>query len=222
MKKIFLLLIIFGFSFLNAQKTFTLNLKFNEKYFLSNFFSHKTNNEFVLDLVKETDSITRNNSKNYVEVMDSIINKRFNLSKKELNKLSSIQKKEFDSLKIQFQNGNFLELMKKTVDAFLDKNLLQKKFEDNGIDSLEILKPSYNRITINFTNKKYLEVAKNILNQNYIFFHESIENDELEKEYNCFLNENKSLVDDNYLKKENNYLLLYYDSVLLTQPTILS
>lgn len=207
---------------LNAQEKYTLNLKFNEKYFFSNFFLNKTENEFVHDLIKETDSITMYNNKNYIEVMDSIMNRKINFSMEELNKLSFKKRKELDTLKIQLQNGSFLELMKQSVDAFSDKNFLKKKFEDNGIDSLEILKPSYNRITINFTSKKYLEVAKNLLKKNSISFHESIDNDELENIYKCFMNKNKPLVDNFSLKKENNYLLISYDSEIVKQTKIFS
>lgn len=42
-------------------------------------------------------------------------------------------------------------------------------------------------------------------------FHEAIDEIELEKIQNCFLNENNNLVKNNYLKKENNHLLIYKD-----------
>ena len=123
-----ILLVLINF-LLSAQEKYTLNLKFNEKYFLSNFFLNKTENEFVHDLIKETDSITMYNNKNYIEVMDSIMNRKINFSKEELNKLSSKKRKELDSLKIQFQNGSFLELMKQFEMHFLIKIFLRKSLK---------------------------------------------------------------------------------------------
>ena len=60
------------------------------------------------------------------------------------------------------------------------------------------------------------------MKKNSISFHESIDNDELENIHECFMNENKPLVDNFSLKKENNYLLITYDSEIVKQTKIYS
>lgn len=221
-KYLVFLLVILTQSLINAQSNYTLKLKFDEKYFLSNLIPHKTNNSFVLKIFKKTDSISNLKiNKNYIVVLDSILRKESqSVSEKELLSLDSKQRKEFDSLKIAINNGDFLNLMKKAVDANFDEVFLKSVLEKEGIQNVEISKPEYNRFVAKFSNQESLQNANTSLTNNSIFFHQSIEDQELGKITDCFMNENKKMVDENYLKKENNYLLIYYESEFIKRPKI--
>lgn len=221
MKYKFLLITILSLNFYFSQTNYVLKFKFNEKYFLSNFITHKTNNSFVLKIFKEADSISDfRNSENYVEIVDSLLKDRVDFTKKELGELTLNQKNELDSLKIVIQNGDFLKLFKSSVETNFSVEFLKKNIEKEGIKNFEIFKTSYNSFNINFSDKESVDRVKILLNNNKIFFHEEIDGRQLEDVQNCFMKENQELVDDNYLKKEDNYLLIYYENDMIKQLKI--
>lgn len=194
-----------------------LNLKFDEKYFLSNFITHKTDDEFVLRVFKITDSIAqRQTNKDYISLLDSVLRQEMQLTEDERKLLSLAQKKEHDSLSKEIENGNILKLFKSAVQVSFGKQFLENIFQNSEINNYEINQTVYNQFSINFSEKENLEKAKILFFTKQLSFHESIDAKELEIIQNCFMKENDILVKNNYLKKENDYLLIYKnDSELL-------
>lgn len=212
-KGLFVLIILFS-NFYLSQTNFVLKIKFNERYFLSNFMAHRTENDFVLSVLKKTDSISKLQiNSNYVEVMDSIMRIESNLKEEEKASLNKSQKKEFDSLKVEIDNGNFLNLMKEAVKVNFSADYLEQILNDFYIKNFKINQTDYNQFSINFDDKVNLEKAKAILFKNKMSFHEAIFEKELENIQNCFMKENDVLVQNFSLKKQNNILLISKDYI---------
>lgn len=212
MKKIYFLITFFIFNFFFSQTNYVLKLKFNEKHFLSSFIRNNTKNEFVLNAFRKADSITQNSlNYNYVNILDSVLKNEFKISEKEKLNLSDLERKQRDSLFFEMQNGNLLSLYKKIVEVNFDSEFLEKILIDNEIRGSKITQTDYNQFTISLINKENLEKTKTIFLNHRLSFHEVIDKTELEKIQNCFFNENENLVKNNYLKKENNHLLIYKD-----------
>lgn len=173
----------------------------------------RTDNAFVLNLINEADSLALKNSKeNYSVLLDSLLKKKSNLSNEELSKMSEKDQKDFDSLKVAIQNNYFLDLFKKMVDVNFDNELIKTNFEKAGLKNFEIVKPDYNLFQFTFIDYKNYLKAKNLFNENSISFHEALESEDLEKLKNCFLKENKKLVQENYLKDGKDNYILFYDN----------
>lgn len=223
MKKLKLFTLFVFHSLCFSQESYALKLKFDERYFLSNIFTHRTNNTFLLKVFKETDSIKNfRKNKNYVEIMDSLLNVKLKYEEKELDNFNSLKRKEFDSLKTEILNGNFLKLMKSSVKVNFSSNFLEKTFEKYRIKNFKINQTDYNQFFVLFSDKESLERAKTILKTGILSFHESIKSNELESIKNCFLKENIHLVESNNLKKENDYLLVSYETEFLKEPKIVT
>ena len=89
MKRIIIFGIFFSLNIFYAQKKNVLTVKFNEKFFVSNFMKQRTDNAFVLNLINEADSLALKNLKeNYSVLLDSLLKKKSNLSNEELSKMS--------------------------------------------------------------------------------------------------------------------------------------
>ena len=220
MKKICCIIAFFIFNFYFSQTDYVLKLKFNEKYFLSNFITNKTKNEFVLNVFKKTDSITQKQlERNYLNVLDSILKQNIKLAEKEKQSLTNSQKTEFDSLASEIKKGKLLELFKNAVKVNFGPEFLEQILNDFGIKNYKVIHTDYNQFSINFSDKVNLEKVKTIFSKNRLSFHEAIDEVELEKIQNCFMKENNILVKNNYLKKENDYLLIYKDEANLFQDS---
>lgn len=193
-----------------------LSLKFDEQSFISNFISHKTDNEFVLRIFKLTDSIAqKQRNENYINTLESVLKQQTNLTQEEKNSLSLSQKKQYDSLSAEFKGGNFIKLFKSAVQVNFGENFLNETFQNSGIKNYKINQTDYNQFSISFSDKKDLEKAKTLFLSNQLYFHESMNINELEFLQNCFMKENDILVKNNYLKKENDHLLIYKDDAIL-------
>lgn len=214
MKKTLVFIIFIISNFYLSQTNFVLKIKFNEGNFLSNFMAHRTENDFVLNVLKKTDSISKiENNSNYVVIMDSIMKIESNLNKEEKAALNGTQKKEFDSLKIEIDNGNFLKLMKELVKVNFGADYLEQTLTEFDIKNFKINQIDYNQISITFNDKENLEKVKNLLYKNKMSFHETLDEKELENIQNCFMKENDVLVKNFSLKKQNSILLISKDYI---------
>lgn len=213
MKKLgIIFILIFNFCF--SQTNYTLKLKFEEKYFLSNCITSKTTNEFVLKVFKESDSVsTFDKSRNYIDILDATLRANINvIYNKEFTKAERI---EYDSLNAEIKNGDLIKIFKSAVKANFGTEFLEEAFKNFGITNFKIVSTDYNRFSIDFSDKANFEKAQDLFGNNRLTFHNEIENIELEKIQNCFMKENDSLVKNNYLKKQKNYLLIYKDDANL-------
>ena len=203
-----ILLVLINF-LLNAQEKYTLNLKFNEKYFFSNYLRFKIKDKFTFNLIKKTDSISKLRSDNdYIKILDSIAIEEINLEKEKINSLSKSEKKEFDSLFTLVREGKLFEKHKKLIQNIFGTEMLDKQLRILSFNNYNITQLDYNQILLSFTDKQDFEKVRDLLNTHRLLFHESVDNKDLEFIQNCFLNENKTLVNQNNLKKENDYLLM--------------
>lgn len=212
MKKYFLFLFILLSNFYLSQTNYLLKIKFDEGYFLSNFMAHNTSNDFVLNVLKETDSISKlQNKSDYIIILDSLMKKESNINEQEKASLNQFQKKEFDSLKIEIDNGNFLKLMKELVKVNFGADYIEQTLTEFDIKNFKINQIEYNQISITFNDKENLEKVKNLLNQNKISFHMAFDKEELSNIQKCYLKENEILLKENHLKKEDEFLLISKD-----------
>lgn len=210
------IIFILIFNFCCSQTNYTLQLKFDEKFFLSNFITNKTNNPFILKVFKESDSISDfDKRKTYIEILDSRLKSNLSFSEEEEKKLSIKEKEEFDSLKVGIENGSFLKLFKKAVEANFSTEFLEESLSNNGVENYRIISKDYNQFLISFSDKTNWEKTRILFSKNKLSFHEELSNQELTKIQNCFMKENDMMVKNNYLKQENNYLLVYKDDVNL-------
>lgn len=216
MKKIIFLLSFLALNLYFSQTNNVLKLKFNERYFLSNMITNKTNNAFILNVFKKIDSISdKQKNRNYIVIMDSILKNGMILQEKEKLNYTASEQKAFDSLKVEIDNGNFLKLMKKAVQVNFDSEFLEKSFVKSDIKNFKINQSDYNTFSIAFSDKENLAKTKTLFLTQRLFFHESIGDKDLEEIQDCFMKENDTLVKNNYLKIENNYLLIYKDDANL-------
>ncbi len=209
MKKTVTIILLVLINIINAQEKFTLNLKFNEKYFLANFLKFKINNKLEFSLIKKADSISKLKvSYNYAEILDSLAIKDIYLETEKSNSFSMSEKKEFDSLFNLVKKGKLLEKHKKLIQNIFGSEMLDKQLKKLSFKNYNITQLDYNRILLSFSDKIDYEKVRDLLNNHKLLFHESIDNKDLEIIQNCVLNENKTLVNQNNLKRENDYLLI--------------
>lgn len=215
MKKLgIIFILIFNLCF--SQTHHTLKFKFDERYFLSNFITSKTSNPFILKVFKESDSIADlDKSKNYIDILDSTLKNNIASINYEKEFANSQQKIEFDSLKATIGNGDFLKIFKNAVKANFNSEFLDESLNHFGIKNYKIIATDYNQFSISFSDQINLKKTQEVFRTNRLSFHQALELNELEKIQNCFMKENDLMVKNNYLKKENDYLLIYKDDANL-------
>ncbi|ODS88814.1 MAG: hypothetical protein ABS44_07325 [Chryseobacterium sp. SCN 40-13] len=220
MKKIYFLSTFFVFNVFFSQTNYVLKMKFNEKHFLSSFIRNNTKNEFVLNAFRKADSVIQKSpNSDYLNVLDTVLKDEFKISIKEKNNFSDLEKKQYDSLSLEMQNGNLLNLFKKAIQVNYNSEFLETILLDSAINDFKIITKDYNQFSISFANKVELKKAKIIFHKNRLSFHDAIEENELEVIQNCFIKENYKMFENNYLKKEKNYLLVYKDFTQLFEKS---
>lgn len=210
MKKLILLLIVFIFNYYSCQQKNVVNIKFDEKKFIADFIVNKTQNSFLINVFKTSDSLSEiDKKKDYLVILDSVLKHKMALSSEEEKELLPQEKKEFDSLKIQIQNGHFLSLMKKAVEVNFGTEFLENTLKNLEINNFKINKIDYNKFSLILPTDELAKKTKAKLSTHQLSFHESLSEYELQNVQDCFMSENVNLVQNNYLKKENDYLLIY-------------
>lgn len=214
MKKLIFLFAFLIFNIFYSQNKNYLSIKFDEKYFLSNFLKNRTTNAFVLNIVNKADSISIiKKQADYVILLDSLLKKNIVLSDYELNLMKKDERKEFDSLKIEIENGNFLNLMKKAVQVNFDSTFIEDLLEKKGFKNYKVQQPDYNKFFLSFSDQENLEKARVFLMTSRLSFHESLDDAEVENIQNCLLKENEILVKNFSLKVDNKILLISKNNI---------
>ena len=201
MKRFSLIFFVVFFNFSFAQKGNVLKLKLNEGNFISSFLRGKTENEFVLDIIKKTDSVFNlDKNKSYIEIFDRLLRKESHLSSAELQALDPEFRREFEALQLQVENGYLVEILKKAVDVNFDAGFLSIFLQSKNLKNFSVSKPDFNLFEIKFSTAEDYNLGKKILSQNALFFSEPMENAELNGIKNCIIKANSELQKNFYIK----------------------
>ena len=192
---------VFILNFPFAQKGNVLKLKQNEGNFISSFIKGKTENEFVLDIIKRSDSVFNSDkNKSYIEIFDRLLRKESQLSSAELQTFNPKLRSEFEALQLQVENGYLVDLLKKAVDVNFDAEFLSNFLENKNLKNFSVSKPNFNLFEIKFSSTEDYNLARKILQQNSLFFYEPLDDAELNSIKNCIIQTNSELQKNFYIK----------------------
>lgn len=217
MKKILLISILTSGFLYSQNREYNLNVKFNEKDFLSSFLTSNLKNEIVSQIIAESDSVwIKKTDQNYVSVLGKIlVDRAKKQNDKNTNLLSKQDKEEWEAMKPEIAKSNMIEMYQDVVNRTFDISFIKNALQRNNIHDFTLEKPSYNEFTIHFKTDAERKAGERVIKENILAIYPIPDEKIIHPVYNCIQDQMKkkkivnSSIEGNYLSFPNDEQIDY-------------
>ncbi|MGL6125505.1 hypothetical protein BBI01_00960 [Chryseobacterium artocarpi] len=217
MKKILLISILTSGFLYSQNREYNLNVKFNEKDFLSSFLTSNLKNEIVSQIIAESDSVwIKKTDQNYVSVLGKIlVDRAKKQNDKNTNLLSKQDKEEWEAMKPEIAKSNMIEMYQDVVNRTFDISFMKNALQRNNIHDFTLEKPSYNEFTIHFKTDTERKAGERVIKENILAIYPIPDEKITHTVYNCIQDQMKkkkivnSSIEGNYLSFPNDEQIDY-------------